>query len=229
MSKLSTIAQKLGMAADSPRLEEAFTHRSYAVEHKLDFDNQRLEFLGDSVLEIILTEYLFNLYPALSEGDLTKIRSALACEPTLARLARGLDLGSALRLGNGEIGTHGPERESTLADLFEAMLGALYLECGFEHARSFVLELLRSTLPEPRRLLAEINPKGQLQELSQQRWNEIPRYTVLLQSGPPHDPRYEIEASVHGFNAAGHGRSRKNAELDAAAILCSFLMKEKES
>ena len=223
MHHLKPIAAKFNISADSKLLLEAFTHRSYAVEHNLPYDNQRLEFLGDSVLEIVLTEHLFKLYPSMTEGDMTKTRSALACEGSLAVLARKLDLGSYLRIGRGEQGAGGIDRDSTLADLFEAFTGALYLESGFEAARAFLLDLVNSNFPDPRRLLVELNPKGKLQEFSQQHWNEIPHYTVFRHSGPQHLPLYEVEVTLRRYTAMGSGRSRKQAEFNAASQLFQFL------
>lgn len=139
---------------DGPRLlQEAFTHRSYAVEHGLAYDNQRLEFLGDAVIETILSEHLFKLYPESPEGLLTQMRSALVCESALARLARRLDLGSKLRIGNGEAEIGGSRRESTLADLFEAVIGALFLGAGFDVCRDLLLEVFSLEFPCPRKLL----------------------------------------------------------------------------
>ena len=226
MHSLKPIAAKFNVSADSKFLLEAFTHRTYAVEHNLTYDNQRLEFLGDSVLEIVLTEHLFKLYPTMTEGDMTKTRSALACESSLALLARKLTLGQYLRIGRGEQGAGGIDRDSTLADLFEAFTGALYLENGFESVRAFLLELINTNFPDPRKLLMELNPKGKLQEFSQQRWNEMPSYTVFRQTGPQHQPLYEVEVSLRRFTAMGSGRSRKQAEFEAASILFQFLRRQ---
>ena len=223
MDTLEQLARRFGFPPGSALLNEAFTHRSYAVEHGLDYDNQRLEFLGDSVLEIVLTEDLFRRYPAMSEGDMTKTRSALACESALAVLARELQLGSLLRTGRGELGTGGSDRDSTLADLFEAFTGAFFLELGFEAVRKFLLETFGRNFPEPRLLLQELNPKGKLQEFSQQNWGEVPRYSVLHSRGPQHLPVYDVEVSLRRFTAVGSGRSRKQAEFNAAAALCQFL------
>ena len=226
MHHLKPIAAKFNISADSKLLLEAFTHRSYAVEHNLPYDNQRLEFLGDSVLEIVLTEHLFKLYPSMTEGDMTKTRSAQACEGSLAVLARKLDLGSYLRIGRGEQGAGGIERDSTLADLFEAFTGALYLELGFEPVRKILLELVETHFPDPCRLLQELNPKGKLQEFSQQHWNDVPRYSVLRHSGPQHMPLYEVELNLRRYTAIGRGRSRKQAEFNAAASLFQFLRRK---
>ena len=186
------LSRRLGLPGDAPHLTEAFTHRSYAVEHGLDYDNQRLEFLGDAVLEIVQTEFIFTRCPDAPEGQLTKIRSALACE-------------------------------GTLADLFEAVLGAVYLDLGFAAARDFVLPLLESSFSDPGELLLEINPKGQLQELSQRLYGRTPDYTVLSVSGPQHLPHYDVEARVARFVAVGGGNSRKHAESAAAALLYRYL------
>ena len=226
MDSLLRLARALGFDEVPPHFKEAFTHRSFAVERRIDYDNQRLEFLGDAVLELILTEYLFVRYPDRREGELTKIRSSLACEEMLAEFARRLGLGACLELGRGEIETHGKNRDSTLADLFEAMLGAVYLDRGMESARHLVEDLLRQIPEEPHLALATLNPKGRLQELSQARWNETPRYAVLQVTGPPHSPRYLAEARLRGFTAPGSGNSRKEAESAAAAALIAHLESE---
>lgn len=226
MNPLKQLAVRFNIPADSKHLLEAFTHRSYAVEHNLSYDNQRLEFLGDSVLEIVLTEHLFRLYPDMSEGDMTKTRSALACESSLALLAREMKLGPILRIGKGEQGAGGIERDSTLADLFEAFAGALYLELGFDPVRAFLLDLINTHFPSPKQLLQELNPKGKLQEFSQQFWNDVPRYTVFRHSGPQHLPLYEVELNLRRYTAMGSGRSRKQAEFNAAASLFQFLRRQ---
>lgn len=206
-----------------PLLREAITHRTYAVEHGIGYDNQRLEFLGDAALEIILTEFLYHRYRELPEGDLTKIRAALSCESTLAAAARELELGGYLLIGQGEKECCGNQRESTLADLFEAVLGAVYLGAGLETARKFVLELLTRDYPDPRRLLLSLNPKGQLQELAQGRWKRVPEYRLARRGGPPHLPFFEVEVKVGAFVAPGSGSSRKEAEVAAAVKMVGFL------
>ena len=208
-------------ASDRP-LREALTHRSYAVEHELAFDNQRLEFLGDAVLEIALSEYLFLRYPDADEGVLTRMRAALACESAIAELARKLDLGSYLLTGKGEAGSGGAKRESTLADLFEAVTAALYLAGGFEQTKGFLLEIFSEHFPDPMAMLEEINPKGSLQELSQGRWGEHPVYTVFRVSGPEHNPVFEVEVRLHKFVARGEGPGRRAAESAAAGNLLRY-------
>lgn len=226
-ANLDQLKQRLGLP-DTPsvRLNEALTHRSYAVENALPYDNQRLEFLGDAVLEIALTEYLFHLYPDADEGTMTKIRSALVRESTLAKLARVLSLGDYLQTGRGEQEAGGSRRESTLADLFEAVLGAVYLDAGFDTARKFVTDLFAEHCPDPYSLLAGINPKGSLQEYSQKQWGATPEYTVLRMTGPEHQPHYEVEVSLHHYTAVGCAASRKNAESEAARHLYQYLIRE---
>ena len=223
MNEIAELAKKLHLPGEAPHLAEAFTHRSYAVEHGLGYDNQRLEFLGDAVLEIIQTEYLFRRCPEATEGQLTKLRSALACEGALAEWSRRLDLGTWLKVGRGEEDNGGAARRSTLADLFEAVLGAVYLDLGMEAARLFVLPLLESTLGDPDELLLELNPKGQLQELTQRIFGATPQYLVLGVSGPQHQPTFKVEARAGGRVTVGDGASRKQAESRAAARLYRYL------
>ncbi len=224
MEKINQLAKILGLPGMScDHLREALTHRTYAVEHGIPYDNQRLEFLGDAVLEIIHTDYLFRLYPDLPEGDLTKIRSALACESMLADLARKLNLGNYLLIGKGEQESGGNDRDSTLADLFEAVLGAVYLDAGFDFSRELVIGLFKKYCPDPREQLLYLNPKGRLQELSQRRWGCVPSYRLLRQSGLQHLPLFEVEVVVAHLVAIGSGGSRKLAEVAAARNMCRYL------
>ena len=225
--KLTGLAAVLRLPDEAlPILREALTHRTYAVEHGLAYDNQRLEFLGDAVLEIIHTDYLYHRYPALPEGDLTKIRSALSCEAMLAKLARSMDLGTYLLIGKGEKENGGFDRDSTLADLFEAVLGAIYLGCGFEAAKKFTVEIFEKHCPDPQKQLTSLNPKGRLQEFSQSRWKSTPVYRLLRCSGPQHMPCYEVEVSVNSFVTIGSGSNRKQAEISAARSLCDFFSRK---
>ena len=229
MKRISDLSAKLGLPEHShERLKEALTHRTYAVEHGITYDNQRLEFLGDAVLEIIHTDYLFHLYPDLPEGDLTKIRSALACESMLATLARKLNLGSFLLIGKGEPCAGGNDllfrsRSTPLQRRSEAVLGAVYLEAGFEFARDFVLDLFKKYCPDPKEQLLSLNPKGRLQEISQHRWGCVPVYKLFRQSGLQHLPVFEVELRVANFVAIGSGGSRKLAEIAAAKVVCDYL------
>ncbi|MDD5697901.1 MAG: ribonuclease III [Victivallaceae bacterium] len=206
-------------------LREALTHRTYAVENSLAYDNQRLEFLGDAVLEIILSEYLFRLYPGAREGDLTKMRSAMVNQHSLARLAGSINLGNFMITGKGEKENGGCERTSTLSDLFEALLGAFYLDAGLETAKKFVVELVEHEFPDPRKLILHLNPKGILQEYVQKKWNEAPFYEVLSVTGPHHAPVFTVQVTAAQTKASGIASNRKRAEVEAARNLIQIIAK----
>jgi len=204
-------------------LKEALTHRSFAVERGLKYDNQRLEFLGDAVIEILLTEYLFNRYPNEPEGILTKMRSALVKQGALALLARELGFGDFIRMGKGEIEAEGSERDSTLCDLFEAIIGAYYLDAGLEPVKVFLIRQMEKYYPDPARLLTSLNPKGALQEFTQKEYGVAPVYELVEASGPDHMPSYTIAAILNGKQlATGTAHKRKTAESNAAdkALKC---------
>jgi ribonuclease-3 len=186
---------------DISLLKEAFTHRSYSAENDLDYDNQRLEFLGDAVLEIILTEYLYKRYPKDAEGDLTRMRAALAQQEALVVYAKAINLGEFIRMGKGEQEAHGNMRDSTLADAFEALLGALFLDAGFERVKEFVLPLVQKLFPDPEK--------------------------ALDVTGPDHMPSYKVSVTLDGdIMALGYANSRKNAEFDAARNALKDLKEE---
>lgn len=221
---IEKLKKKLNWSFQNPALlKEALTHRSYAVENKLHYDNQRLEFLGDAVLEIVLTEYLYSVYPEANEGVMTKMRSALAQQEAIARLARVLDLGRYMYIGRGEAASGGADRDSTLCDLFEAVLGACYLDAGMDFAREFVLNLIKKEFSAPHRLLAGLNPKGTLQEYTQHKFGHAPEYSVLSVEGPEHSPLYNVSAAIGGNIAQGQGGSRRQAEFAAAKSLLEKL------
>ncbi len=209
--------------------QEAFMHKSFAAEHGVKYDNQRLELLGDAVLQIILTRYLFDKYPHLQEGDLTKIRSALANQTSLANLARKIHLGDFLQLGKGELELNGNDRDSTISDTFEAFLGALYLDQGLDAATSFFLSVLEPNCPDPSVLLADLNPKGALQEATQKHGKGIPVYTVIGVSGPNHAPVYTIELQIQNrVICQASAVSRKLAEREAAKIALELLQEDEK-
>jgi len=207
-------------------LREALTHRTYAVENSLPYDNQRLEFLGDAVLEIILSEYIFHLYPEAKEGELTKMRSAMVNQYSLAALARTIDLGIFMITGKGEKESGGCDRDSTLSDLFEALIGAFYIDANLEIVKEFVLELVKKEYPDPKALLLDLNPKGILQEYSQKKWNEPPIYEILSVSGPDHAPVFIVEVIIDKIRASGTASSRKQAEIEAAKNAITVISKK---
>jgi ribonuclease-3 len=208
-----TITSVFGLSIPEPLLTMALTHKSYASENPGATDNERLEFLGDAVIELAYTEYLYRAYPHRSEGELTVARSTAVSESSLARLAQALELGSYVRLGRGEDKSGGRQRDSVLADAFEALVGALYLGHGWHAARDFVVAQL-ADLADP----AAKDYKGHLQELIQASSQQVPLYRVLKESGPDHDKVFTVEVVHRGRRLGqGCGRSKKEAEQKAAA------------
>ncbi len=207
-------------SVDLERLNQAFTHRSYLNEHGFDesLSNERLEFLGDAVLGTIITDYLFHHYPQLQEGHLSKIKSVVVSRRLLSRIGRQMDLGRLLLLGRGEDQTGGRIRTSILANLFEAMLGAVYLSVGFEPTRRWVLRMLEAEIHQVHSGEEVVDYKSMLQELAQQRAGVIPRYKVIHTEGPDHDKLFMVEARlVDRLIGSGSGKSKKTAEQKAAA------------
>lgn len=210
-------------------LTEALTHKSFTAEHHINYDNQRLELLGDAVVQIILTRYLYDRYTELHEGNLTKIRSALANQDTLAVLARKIDLGKYLLLGKGEIELNGQDRDSTLSDAFEAFMGALYLDKGLETATEFFLKIMEKEYPDPSILLQTLNPKGALQEYTQSVGAGVPQYRIVSVSGPDHEPIHKVEVLVRQkVICQAEASGRKQAECLAAKQALQILLKKDE-
>jgi ribonuclease-3 len=199
-------------------LAEALTHPSLGHEtQQRHFDNQRFEFLGDAILQLVITEHLFQKFGDAPEGQLTKLRSRLVSREALKQHAAALDLGSHLLMGRGEEASGGRSRPSTLADAFEALIGALYLDSGLETARKFILEQARGDLAQVESQPVDINPKGQLQELLQSISAQSPVYELLSQSGPEHDKTFVVQAVWEGqVLGQGSGHSKKQAETAAA-------------
>lgn len=199
-------------------LAEAMTHPSLAYEsQKPHFDNQRMEFLGDAVLQLIVTEELFRMFPEFPEGRLTKLRSRVVSRRALARFAMAIHLGDYVLLGKGEEATGGRRRLSTLADAFEALIGAVYLDSGPQHARELVIRLFESEINSMVASPEEKNPKGELQECLQAIHPEAPGYRIISESGPDHRRVFQAEVSWRGMVlAAGKGKSKKEAEARAA-------------
>jgi ribonuclease-3 len=200
-------------------LAEALTHPSLAYEsQRPHFDNQRLEFLGDAVLQLILTEELFKMFPDFPEGHLTKLRSRIVSRRALAHFAMSIHLGDYVLLGKGEESTGGRRRLSTLADAFESLIGAVYLDAGVEAARTMVLHLFQAEIGELAASPEERNPKGELQECLQAIHPQAPEYRIIGESGPDHRRVFQAEVSWRGqVLATGKGKSKKEAEARAAA------------
>lgn len=200
-------------------LAEALTHPSLAYEsHKPHFDNQRLEFLGDAVLQLIVTDELFKRFPDFTEGKLTKLRSRVVSRTALARFAMAIHLGEYVLLGKGEEATGGRRRLSTLADAFESLIGAVYLDAGQGPARELILRLFEAEIGDMVSSPEERNPKGELQECLQAIEPVAPIYQIISESGPDHRRVFQSEVSWRAkILATGKGKSKKEAEARAAA------------
>ncbi len=199
-------------------LTEALTHPSIAHERqRKHFDNQRLEFLGDAVLQLVITEYLFARYDEAGEGRLTTRRSRLVSREALKVQAAALGLGQHLLMGRGEEASGGRQRDSTLGDAFEALLGAIYLDSDLETVRRFILEQMRADLERLEEEPLEVNPKGQLQELLQAISPRSPVYELLAQHGREHEKTFSVRVAWENqVLGEGSGRSKKQAESAAA-------------
>ncbi len=214
---MNELEKKLGYHfRDRGLLEHAMTHSSYANEHRGAglTSNERLEFLGDSVLGVVVADYLFQKHPDMPEGELTRTRAALVCEGSLHEAAESLGLGRYLRLGRGEDAGGGRSRPSILADATEAMLAAVYLDGGMEAVRPIIRALI---LDKEQEKAAERDYKTALQELVQRTPGKSVGYRLLRESGPDHCRSFEMEASVDGeVIGTGAGRTKKEAEQMAA-------------
>jgi ribonuclease-3 len=212
---MNQLQQAIGYAfKKTALLERALTHSSYANERRLPQSNERLEFLGDSVLGFIAAEYLYGRFPGKPEGELTRMRAAAVCEPALFRYAQAFRLGEALRLGRGEAATGGARRPSMGADAFEALLAAIYLDGGLEPARTFALRFLKDGTARP----AMVDSKTALQQIVQQKPEEAVDYVLMNESGPDHEKCFVVEVRLHSnVLGVGQGRSKKLAEQAAAA------------
>jgi ribonuclease-3 len=208
------VQHKVGHAFRDPGLlAAALTHRSASSRNY-----ERLEFLGDSVLNLIVSEQLYRLYPAASEGDLSRLRARVVSAEPLAEVAQQLGLGERLMLGSGELKTGGFRRQSIVADALEALIGAVYLDAGLEVARALVLRLLESRIASAPDLASLKDSKTRLQEYLQARSLPLPSYTVESVAGEPHDQHFRVECRVDSLDRAarGEGKSRRRAEQEAA-------------
>lgn len=216
----AVLADRLGVVVVPELLELALTHRSYAFEHGGIPHNERLEFLGDSILGQAVTVMLYRSHPELDEGQLAKRRAALVSTIALAEIARGIGLGAYLHLGRGEHLTGGPDKDSILADTMEAVIGATYLSAGGEVATDLVLRLIEPLRDQADRFGAAMDPKTSLQERSAVLAADAPVYDVTG-TGPDHDRVYEAVVTVSRkgaelVRATGSGTSKKHAEMAAA-------------
>lgn len=232
MPKLAELQQRLGYQfRDENLLRLALTHPSVAHESGIVGEhNQRLEFLGDAVLQLVLTQKLYEKYPEFDEGVLTKARAQLVNARSLASRARALGLGAHLILSRGEETNGGRERASALADVCESLLGAIFLDNGFDSARDFILREFAGGFSAMVESSGIENPKGELQELLQSRSPRAPVYETVSVTGPDHDRVFECVVQHDGIELArGQGKSKKSAESDAALTALKKLREAKEA
>lgn len=209
-------------------LQNALTHSSYANErwHNSLLSNERLEFLGDSVLGMLVADFLYRNFPNRPEGDLTRMRADMVCEQTLAAVANKIGLGEHLMLGHGEENLGGRKRNSILADAMESVIAAAYLDGGMDAALEIVQRFILVEVPVTK--LHNVDYKTQLQELVQRKKNQTIAYTLTGESGPDHDKHFEVNVSINGSIAgSGIGSSKKRAEQDAARDAIERLFPEK--
>ncbi|ENH98271.1 ribonuclease III [Gracilibacillus halophilus YIM-C55.5] len=219
MSDFNQLQEKLNIYFhDEQLLRQAFTHSSYVNEHRKSkfMDNERLEFLGDAVLELGVSQYLYREYESMEEGDLTKLRASIVCEPALVNFADALQFREYVLLGKGEEMTGGRDRPALLADVFEAFIGALYLDQGFDQVVAFLKAYVYPKITTGA-FSHTMDYKSQLQETIQQYKNKVAEYAIADEKGPAHDREFRAVVTINGKTAGqGIGKTKKEAEQRAA-------------
>ncbi len=221
------LEERLGYTfKDKKLLKHALIHRSYGNEHweYKKINNERLELLGDAVLDLVVTEYLYKNFTKSSEGDLAKLKSMVVSEPVLAKISKELGIGRYLLLSKGEELTGGRERNSILGDVFEAVLGSIYLDSDFISAKEYAIKLLEHEINHIEENEELIDFKTILQEYSQKNYKITPEYRVAKETGPDHKKNFQIEVSINkDIVGSGDGRNKKSAEQSAARDACKKL------
>ncbi len=215
----SEFTRRVGLKFTNPLLlNRALTHRSYLNEHPEALeDNERLEFLGDAVLDFVVGVWLYNHYPEMSEGDLTRLRAALVSTEQLAKFALSINLGSVMRLGRGEEDNGGRLRSSMLCDMFEAVIGALCLDSGVDPVEKFMAQFLEQTADQILEEQRDRDPKSRFQEWAQSNGHGTPVYKTVAESGPDHAKTFEIEVFLDDVcHGSGRGQSKQDATKKAA-------------
>lgn len=222
--ELERLQERLGyFFGDRAILLQAMTHTSYGHEFNSEKplalkDNERLEFLGDAILDVIISDILLEAFPEGAEGHLSKMRAAVVNEKTLAQVARSIGLSDCLRLGKGEVQTGGKEKASILSSAFEALIAAIYLDGGFHAVYPVIRHMFSPMFVEERELMVFYDHKTQLQELVQAKWRVTPSYNLIQTSGPDHAKVFEVEVRMQGrILALATGTSKKEAEQNAAS------------
>jgi ribonuclease-3 len=228
-SDIETLEKKLGYSfKDRSVVLEALTHRSYAHEKKHKKNYERLEFLGDAVLQLIVTQYLLDRYKSYDEGLLSKLRGYFVSEGFLSKIAIEMELGEHILLGKGELASGGMHKESLLCDIFESVVAAIYLDGGYESARDIIIGHFGTSIDEDISKCAFVDAKSELQKITQRKFGSLPEYTVLEEHGPEHDKEFLVKVHVDGLvTENGRGKTKKSAEKDAAANALKKLGNEK--
>jgi ribonuclease-3 len=218
MRPASELQQRISYAfRDAGLLERALTHKSFANENRLSENNERMEFLGDAVLDLVVSEQLMAAWPDASEGRLSRLRAGVVSEQSLSSVARAIGLGAFLRLGRGEEQTGGRNKDSLLANALEALVASLYLDGGISEADSFVRRHFAERFSMLQDAGGPTDHKTALQEICQERLKALPEYRITSEDGPDHEKRFTVELTVQGaFAGRGTGRSKKEAEQMAA-------------
>lgn len=208
---------------DKRLLEEAITHTSYAHEHGTK-DYEKLEFLGDSILEFISSKYLFKHFPKLNEGELTKARATVVCEDSLYEVAKKIDMPSYVKVSQGELNSNGNHNKAVLADTIEALIAAMYFDGGLEQSEKFIIENLKDAMDNATNHVGDKDFKSALQEKLQVNGEVMIEYNVISEMGPDHDKTFEVELSINSKPyTTGIGKSKKHAEMDAAKNMLQLL------
>lgn len=214
---MQTIEEKIGYTFQNKELlKKALTHTSYAYENNIE-SNEKLEFLGDSILEFVSSKYLYENYPELKEGEMTKVRATVVCEKSLYKVAKMHDFSDFLYLGRSERKMGGQERPAILADSVEAMIAAIYLDGGIEQAEKFIIQSLKEDIEIATKHVGDKDYKTVLQEKLQEHGDVKIEYEIIKEEGPDHNKSFEVQVSCDGKKLAkGKGRSKKEAQMNAA-------------
>ncbi|MFA5074299.1 MAG: ribonuclease III [Nitrospirota bacterium] len=218
MRAVEDIEQRIQYAFKNPELlQRALTHKSYANEHRVSSHNERMEFLGDAVLNLIVSGYLMKTCPQSNEGELSKLRAAIVSEAALAEIARIIGIGKYLLLGKGEEQTGGRDKDSLLANSLEALIAAVYLDAGTTAAETFILRFFKNLIQRTCSLPLAFDYKTGLQELCQERIKQLPKYKIVSETGPDHLKQFSVELFIKGeLFGTGIGKTKKEAEQRAA-------------
>lgn len=230
INQINSLEQNIGIQfSDKLLLETSVTHRSYLNEHReIPEHNERLEFLGDAVLELIVSDYLYKEFLDRAEGELTSFRSALVRTDSLAESAKKLRIGEFLRLSKGEEDSGGREKDYLLANAFEAVLGAIYLDKGYEEAKNFIYRTLIPKLGEIVEYRLDIDNKTRIQELAQSEYKTTPTYEVINEEGPDHDKTFTVVVKIDDkIIGEGTGSSKQKAEERAAEVGIEYIESKK--